>query len=173
MLGLAILSLAVTVWNITNIGRCCVALSHQRADEYWRHFTFHLCRYLLNAFQQWFCKISLAHFFVYILFVYKKPPGLSINATYDTCHRRRINTEEKATVFASAWGTELIQFLAALAILHQDDLKKRMNRIKATWRNEMLWKMDEQPVRTTPPNHQPYQSGYLPNLFKSSLLLNG
>ena len=42
-------------------------------------------------------------------------------------HRRRINTGEKAKVVAAVWGTEFIQFLAALAILHQDDLKKRMN----------------------------------------------
>ena len=33
-------------------------------------------------------------------------------------HRRRIKTEDKAKVVAAAWGTELIQFLAALAILH-------------------------------------------------------
>ena len=32
--------------------------------------------------------------------------------------RRRMNTEEKATVFASVWGTEFIQFPAALAISH-------------------------------------------------------
>ena len=32
-----------------------------------------------------------------------------------SCHRRRINTEEKANVVAAAWGTEFIQFLAALA----------------------------------------------------------
>ena len=44
-------------------------------------------------------------------------------------HRLRIITEGKAKVVAAAWGKELIQFLAALAILHQDDLKKRMNRI--------------------------------------------
>ena len=42
----------------------------------------------------------------------------------DPGHRRRINTEEKAKVVAAAWRTELIQFLAALAILHQDDQKK-------------------------------------------------
>ena len=42
-------------------------------------------------------------------------------------HRRRINTEEKAKVVAAVGGTECIQFLAALAILHQDELKKRMN----------------------------------------------
>ena len=35
---------------------------------------------------------------------------------------RRIKTEEKAMVLAAVWGTELIQFLAALAIL-----KKGMN----------------------------------------------
>ena len=33
-------------------------------------------------------------------------------------HRRRTKTEEKAKVVASVWGKELIQFLAALAVLH-------------------------------------------------------
>ena len=42
-------------------------------------------------------------------------------------HRRRIYTEEKAKVVAAVWGTECIQFLATLAVLHQDDMKKRMN----------------------------------------------
>ena len=41
--------------------------------------------------------------------------------------RKRIYTEEKANVVAAVWGTELIQFLALLAILHQDDLKNKMN----------------------------------------------
>ena len=41
-------------------------------------------------------------------------------------HRRRIKTEEKAKVVAAAVGTELIQLLAAQAILHQDNLKNRM-----------------------------------------------
>ena len=35
--------------------------------------------------------------------------------------RRRIYTEEKEKVVAAVWGTELIQFIAALAILYQDD----------------------------------------------------
>ena len=35
----------------------------------------------------------------------------------------------------AAWGKVLIQFLAALAILHQDDLTKRINRITSGWRN--------------------------------------
>ena len=41
--------------------------------------------------------------------------------------RRRIKTEEKAKVVAAVWGTELIQFIAVLAILHQDDFMKGMN----------------------------------------------
>ena len=45
---------------------------------------------------------------------------------YSDTDRKRINTEETAKVFAAAWGTELLQFLAALAILDQDDLKKRI-----------------------------------------------
>ena len=41
--------------------------------------------------------------------------------------KRRINTEEKANVVAAVWGTEFIQFLAAQATFHQDDLKNMMN----------------------------------------------
>ena len=41
-------------------------------------------------------------------------------------HKRRRNTEEKAKVVAACWETELLQFLAALAILHQDELKNRL-----------------------------------------------
>ena len=37
---------------------------------------------------------------------------------------QRIRTEEKAKVVAAVWRTEFIQFLARLAVLHQDDLKK-------------------------------------------------
>ena len=37
---------------------------------------------------------------------------------------RKIKSEAKAKVVAAVWRTELIQFLDALAILHQDDLKK-------------------------------------------------
>ena len=38
----------------------------------------------------------------------------------DGCDHRRINTEEKAKV---VWGTEIIQFLATLAILHFYDFE--------------------------------------------------
>ena len=37
-------------------------------------------------------------------------------------HRRKIDTEVKAKVVAASWGTELLQVLAALAFLHQDDI---------------------------------------------------
>ena len=40
---------------------------------------------------------------------------------------RRIHAEEKAKVVAAAWVTELIQFLAALAIFYQGNLKNSMN----------------------------------------------
>ena len=43
------------------------------------------------------------------------------------CHRISTYTEEKAMAVAAAWEADLIKFLAALAILHQDDLKNRMN----------------------------------------------
>ena len=41
-------------------------------------------------------------------------------------HRKRIYTEEKLKVVVAYWGTELLQFLAALAILLQDELKTRL-----------------------------------------------
>ena len=66
-------------------------------------------------------------------------------------HRRRMTTEAKAKVVAAACGTELIQFLAALAFLHQDDLKKRMNKITATWRDGWLKKW----LIHITPNHDP------------------
>ena len=51
----------------------------------------------------------------------------SVSGIGGTAYRRRIKTEEKARVVAAVWGTELIQFIAALTILHEDDLKKGMN----------------------------------------------
>ena len=47
--------------------------------------------------------------------------------------RRRTQTEEKKKVVAAAWGTEFNQFLAAVAVLHKDDLKNRMNFFKSAW----------------------------------------
>ena len=39
----------------------------------------------------------------------------------------RTKTEEKAKVVAAAYGAESINFFASLAILHQDNLKNKMN----------------------------------------------
>ena len=36
-----------------------------------------------------------------------------------------MKTEEKAKVVAAVWGMELIQFLAALDIFHQDDFEEK------------------------------------------------
>ena len=49
-------------------------------------------------------------------------------------HRRRMKTEEKAKVIVAVWGTELIQFLVMLAILHQDDLKYGMKSVCSSYR---------------------------------------
>ena len=49
-------------------------------------------------------------------------------------HIRRIKTEEKAKVVAVISRTELIQFIAVLAIFHQDDLKKGMYSSYASYR---------------------------------------
>ena len=38
-------------------------------------------------------------------------------------YTRRIYKEKKAKVVAASWGAELLQFLAELAIFHQDELK--------------------------------------------------
>ena len=62
-------------------------------------------------------------------------------------------------------GTELNRFLAALDIFHQDDFEEMMNRIKATWRNGCLEKLDDHPLHTIP-NHAPsYQNGCSPKHF--------
>ena len=42
-------------------------------------------------------------------------------------HRRRMETEEKAKVLASVWGTEFIKFVATLAILPRSIWKNRTN----------------------------------------------
>ena len=49
-------------------------------------------------------------------------------------HRRRTKTKEKAKVVTAAWRAELIQCLAVLATLHQDNVKNRMNCSRTMWR---------------------------------------
>ena len=68
-------------------------------------------------------------------------------------------------------GPELIKFLAALAIFHQDDLMKKMNKITFTGRNGCFYKMDDQPVHTTPNHHAPKVVVLSKLFFKSSLRL--
>ena len=48
--------------------------------------------------------------------------------------------EEREKVVAAVWGMELIHFLDALVIFHQDGIEKRMNRIKGYLVEWMLWK---------------------------------
>ena len=88
-------------------------------------------------------------------------------------HCRRRNTKEKAKVVADVWGMEFIQFLAALAILHQD-VKKRRNIITATWRNGCFEKMKALSVHTTLNHHPTVKWMFSQKLFfKSFFLLNG
>ena len=35
-----------------------------------------------------------------------------------------LKTEEKANVVAAVWGTEFLQFIVALAVLHEDDFEE-------------------------------------------------
>ena len=80
---------------------------------------------------------------------------------YGLNHRRRIKTEEKAKVAAVVWGTELIQYLAALDIFHY----------RMIWRKEWIeeWLLGEMDalkklmiIRFTP-----YQTITLPKLMFS------
>ena len=48
-------------------------------------------------------------------------PGKHTTYVQHNAHRRRKRTEEKAKVVAVVWWTEIMQFLAALALLHYDD----------------------------------------------------
>ena len=89
---------------------------------------------------------------------------------YCTEHRRRIKTDEQTKVVTAVWGTELT-CRTTVAISHQDDLKKRINRISSAWRNGCFGKL--MIIRFTP-----YQTTTRPKmsqklLFKSYLLLNG
>ena len=66
----------------------------------------------------------------------------------------------KAKVVAAAWGRNLFNSLPhspALLFLHQDDLKKMMNRIKATWRNGCfkIWL-----CHNTPNHHAPWHQNW-------------
>ena len=85
----------------------------------------------------------------------------SVTTAIQVAHRRRIKTEEKAKAIAA--------FLAALAIFHQDDFNKRMNRTTATWRNGFLEKMADHSVHTIL-NHYPTRMDVLPKMFVQIIL---
>ena len=59
----------------------------------------------------------------------------------------------------------MLQFFAALAVFHKDEVKKRMNIRTATWRNGYSGKMDDHPVHTIPNNH-PTKMDVLPIFLK-------
>ena len=63
----------------------------------------------------------------------------------------------------------MIEILAALAISHHDDLKKRMNRITATWRNGCFGKMDNHLVHTIP-NYYSKKMDILPKTLAQIIL---
>ena len=65
-------------------------------------------------------------------------------------YRRRTKTEEKAKVVAAVWETELIQFLAALDIFHQNDFEEKDEWQKGCLKKFMI-------IRCTP-----YQTTTLP-----------
>ena len=71
--------------------------------------------------------------------------------TFFNRHRRRVYTEEKAKVVAAVWGTELLQLLATLAVLHQNenDMKKRMSCTRMMWRTGWIHPFRREWVYTT------------------------
>ena len=77
--------------------------------------------------------------------------------------------EEKAMVVAAVWGTKFIQLQATLKILHQDDLKNRMNRRTDTWRNGCFGKIDDHLVHT-PPKHRSPKMDDIPRTFLQIIL---
>ena len=83
--------------------------------------------------------------------------------------RMMIKTEWRSKVVAAVWGTE-----ATPAIFFRDDLKKRIKRITASWRNRCFGIMDDHPVHTIAYPYPISKWMFSQNfLFKSSLLLNG
>ena len=91
---------------------------------------------------------------------------LSLFAHY---HRRRIRQKRRQRSSLLVGGRNCFKFNNALELLHQDDLKKRMNKRKDTWRNGCFGKMDAHPVHTIP-NHQAPKMNVLPKTFLQIIL---
>ena len=70
---------------------------------------------------------NFCHYIIFTVVIFSDNLVSTYYCTTASTHIVRIQAEEKAKVVAVVWGTELIEFLAALAILHQDDMKKGMN----------------------------------------------
>ena len=64
----------------------------------------------------------------------------------------------------------MIQFLAVRDIFQQADFEKRMNRIKATWRNGCLHFFQLSCLLYTIPNHQPTKTDVLPKSSHQNIL---
>ena len=56
-----------------------------------------------------------------------------------------------------------------IAIFHQDDSKKRMNRKTTTWRNGWFEQIDDHPVHSIP-NHHSTKTGVIPRTFVQLIL---
>ena len=76
----------------------------------------------------------------------------------------RQKRRQRSSLLFEGGGTELLQFFAALAIFHKDDLKKRLT---VEW---MLWKIGGSSGlhHTKPP---PCQNGCSPKNFCSEIIL--
>ena len=78
--------------------------------------------------------------------------------------------QEKAKVVAAVWWKEMIQFLSAQAIFHQDYLKKRLNIITATWWSGCSEKMYDHPFHPIP-NPRPTKNDFLPKTVAQIILV--
>ena len=92
--------------------------------------------------------------------------------TYLMSYRKRISQNRRQRLSLLVRGTELLQFLAALEILRQDDLKKWMNRRMDTWRHGCSGIMHDHPVRPNQTTTLPKWMFFQKLFSKSSLLLN-
>ena len=127
----------LTYWKLSSVKCPDTTAEHGCTSEN------NVCEILVNRNSREKCaEISIPMFCSSVQLKVHKPYILSLfNKLFNSCppppyattkmewqiQRRKIQTEEKAKVVSAVWGTELIQFLATLAILYQDDLKKDMN----------------------------------------------
>ena len=89
-------------------------------------------------------------------------PLLHVMNDYYSLFPAMDHTKETAKVVATVLGTEFIKICAALAILHQDDMNKRMNFTRMKWRRgwiilffKVSWSMHaaRNLINSVPPNN--------------------